>query len=380
MASMRFKQPFTLYLRRLQNGTRVYYYRYYDADGRRSGGRSTGQAHKALALKYVLELIKSGRLDSPQETTFGSYAENWWVWGKCSYLESQATRGQTLSRRYAEVQRGFLVNHVLPEFEKLKLSAIKPYHIEKWLKILKDSGLSSASVQHCYGVLRLMMSEAKRLGYLAVNPVEAVKPIHLTQRVRGILSLDEARQLFDENKFSEYWQTEIGFTCCLVAATSGAREGECIALRTEDIFDGFVRIQHSWDHKFGLKETKTKQIREVPIPAKTQRWLSRLTASRPAGFVFSTNNGASPVYYKPIVAELYEALNRMGISENERKLRNVTFHSFRHFFNSALRGKVPDAKLQRLTGHQTQQMVERYTHFRLDDFQDVRAIQEELAI
>ena len=377
---MRFRQPFTLYRRKLQDGTRVYYFRTYDADGRRTGGRSTGQTHKALALKYVLELARTGRLDSPHEQTFGTYAENWWVWGVCSYLESQETRGKTLSRRYAEVQRGFLVNHVLPEFEKLKLSGIKPYHIEKWLKGLKDSGLSSASVQHCYGVLRLMMGEAKRLGHLAVNPVEAVKPIHLTQRVRGILSLDEARLLFDENKFSTYWQTEIGFVCNLLSATTGAREGECIALRSQDIFDGYIRIEHSWDHKYGLKETKTKLVREVPIPAKTQRWLTRLTANRPAGFVFSTNNGASPVYYKPIVAELYEALNRMKITETERKLRNITFHSWRHFYNSMLRGRVPDAKLQRLTGHQTQQMTERYTHFRLDDFDDVLAIQEELAI
>ena len=376
---MRFKQPFTLYLRRLQNGTRVYYYRYYSEDGRRSGGRSTGQTHKALALKYVLELIKMGRLDSPHEITFGIYAENWWVWGKCSYLESQATRGKTLSRRYAEVQRGFLVNHVLPEFEKLKLSGIKPYHIERWLKSLKDSGLSSASVQHCYGVLRLMLGEAKRLGHLAVNPVQAVRPILLTQRVRGILTLDEARELFDENKFSEYWQTEIGFVCSLLAATSGAREGECVALRVQDIFDGYIRIEHSWDHKYGLKETKTKQTREVPIPAKTSRWLHRL-ASKSPGFVFSTNNGASPVYYKPIVAELYEALNRMKITETERKLRNITFHSWRHFYNTMLRGRVPDAKLQKLTGHRTQAMTERYSHFTLNDFDDVRAIQEELAI
>ena len=377
---MRFKQPFTLYRRQLRDGTRVYYYRYYTGDGHRAGGRSTGQTTKAQALKYVLELIRTGRLDSPHEITFGTYAENWWVWGRCSYLEGQATRGKTLSRRYAEVQRGFLVNHVLPEFEKLKLSGIKPYHIEKWLKSLKDSGLSSASVQHCYGVLRLMMGEAKRLGHLAVNPVEAVKPILLTQRVRGILTLEEARELFDENKFSTYWQTEIGFVCSLLSATSGAREGECLALRIEDIFDGYIRIEHSWDHKYGMKGTKTKQTREVPIPAKTQRWLTRLAANRPAGFVFSVNGGASPVYYKPLVAELYQALGSMGITEDERKLRNLTFHSWRHFFNSALRGRISDAKLQRLTGHQTQQMVERYTHFRLDDFDDVRAIQEELAI
>jgi hypothetical protein len=33
----------------MKNGVKVYYYRYYDADGRRTGGRSTGQSSKALA-------------------------------------------------------------------------------------------------------------------------------------------------------------------------------------------------------------------------------------------------------------------------------------------------------------------------------------------
>lgn len=43
-------------------------------------------------------------------------------------------------------------------------------------------------------------------------------------------------------------------------------------------------------------------------------------------------------------------------------------------------GKVPDTKLQRLTGHRTQAMTERYSHFRMDDFADVIRIQEEWAI
>lgn len=376
---MRYKQPFTVFLRRMKSGLRVYYYRSYDEQGRRTGGRSTGQTHKAEALKYVLDLIKAGRLNAPHEQTFGTYATDWWVWGKCPYLTSQATRGKNLSRRYAEVQRGFLLNHVLPEFEKVKLSGIKPYHIEKWLMRLKEEGLSSTSIGHCYGVLRLMLGEAKRLGMIATNPVQAVRPILLTQRERGILTLDEARELFNENKFSEYWQTEMAFTCCYLSATTGAREGECLALRTEDIFDGYIRIEHSWDHKYGLKSTKTKQIREVPIPAKTARWLTRLTMNRPTGFVFSVD-GSKPVYYKVITKELYEALGKMGISENERRLRNVSFHSWRHFYNSLLRGRIADAKLRRLTGHLTPSMTERYTHFRREDFADVIQIQEELAI
>jgi len=129
-----------------------------------------------------------------------------------------------------------------------------------------------------------------------------------------------------------------------------------------------------------LKSTKTKQARIVPIPTKAQRWLSRLTTDRQAGFVFSTNDGASPTYYKTITNEFYSALSHIRISNDERRFRNISFHSWRNFYNSLLRGRIPDAKLRRLTGHRTAEMTERYTHYHRGDFADVLAIQEQLSI
>jgi integrase len=48
-----------------------------------------------------------------------------------------------------------------------------------------------------------------------------------------------------------------------------------------------------------------------------------------------------------------------------------------HQFNTYMRGKVDDAKLQQLTGHRTLRMVDNYTHFFLSDFRDVVAVQEQ---
>ncbi len=72
-------------------------------------------------------------------------------------------------------------------------------------------------------------------------------------------------------------------------------------------------------------------------------------------------------------------MEKMGINEDERKVRNITFHSWRHFFNSTMRShNIADSKVQKITGHKTDAMTEHYTHFNIDDFKEVRNLQENI--
>lgn len=67
------------------------------------------------------------------------------------------------------------------------------------------------------------------------------------------------------------------------------------------------------------------------------------------------------------------------ISRDDSRKRNIRFHSWRYWFNTAMRSHaIPDAKLRELTGHQGAEMTERYTSFDLSHYQDVRSIQESL--
>lgn len=152
-----------------------------------------------------------------------------------------------------------------------------------------------------------------------------------------------------------------------------------MALRIEDIHDGYITIANSWDARHGWGATKTKRMREIPLTSKTARWLSRINAGRSAGFVFSFD-GQRPLYYKILDKAFYEALSKIGISEDKRMRRHLTFHGWRHFCNSTLRGKVPDPLLRQLTGHSTEAMTEHYSHFRLEDFKPIVAIEEGLGI
>lgn len=377
---MRYHLPYTLYRRRISGGRRVYYYRFYDVDGQRTMGRSTGETNKAAAHQAVVRLIQEGRLDNNKEITFEEYSTDWWIADRCPYVQSLQMRGKVLTKKYIENQRGYLDNHVLPTFKNMRLSAIRTSHIEKWLRERCQLGMSGSAVNHCHSVLRIMLCEAKRLQLIPSNPIVDVRPVSYKAPTRTILTLEEAKQLLNENKVSELWADEMTYTANLLAATTGMRQGEVLALRIEDIHNGYITVAHSWDSRYeGLKPTKTKRIREIPLTTKTARWLLRITSGRQSGFVFSLN-GERPIYYKIITKAFYEALGKIGITEAERRRRCLNFHSLRHFFNSSMRGKIPDAILRQLTGHSTEEMTEHYSHFRLEDFKPIVVIEESMGI
>ena len=78
-----------------------------------------------------------------------------------------------------------------------------------------------------------------------------------------------------------------------------------------------------------------------------------------------------------IAEALAAALSKIDISDEEPVQRGLTFHAHRHFFNSLMRGKIADFKLQRLTGHRTEAMVEHYTHLDRSDMDDVLKLQSD---
>ena len=172
------------------------------------------------------------------------------------------------------------------------------------------------------------------------------------------------------------------YTLNLLATSTGMRMGEIQGLQTQYVKDEYVQIEHAWIRRYGLSEPKWGSKRPVPLPSKTHRYLKDFIAmspySDPEDLAFWGVDRRKPVDSKKISDELYAAFKNIEISDEQRRARNITFHSWRHFFNSFLKTKVADVKLQRITGHRTQEMTEHYTTFRLEDFQDVLEIQEEI--
>ncbi|MGO9409763.1 MAG: tyrosine-type recombinase/integrase [Spirochaetia bacterium] len=246
-------------------------------------------------------------------------------------------------------------------------------------------GSPPASINHALRCLKVMLKEATRHGIIARDPSAFITGLSEHQAERGILTGEEVRRLFDEKEIFKVWGGDRKhYTLNLLAASTGLRMGELQALPVGGVYESYVNVSQSWERRDGIKQgTKTGPERVVPLPAVTARHLRELIEGspyqKPADLVFYGRDRKTPLSPRAIMDGFYAALDAIEIGEKERQTRRVTFHSHRHFLNTALRSaKVPDALVQRVTGHATQEMTEHYSHFALEDFRDVMKVQERL--
>jgi integrase len=279
--------------------------------------------------------------------------------------------------------RGHLANHVLPYFEDKRLVQITSRNIESWLLALRKQKLSPATINHSLRCLKVMLKEATRHGIIARDPSAFITGLAEKQAERGILNGAEIRRLFDEKTIDRVWGGDWKhFTLNLLAASTGMRMGELQALPVGAVHENYITVSQSWERREGIKTgTKTGPGRMVPLPVQTARHMMEMIASSPYkesdDLVFFGRNRKIPISPRIILAGFYAALNQIGIGADERQGRRITFHSHRHFLNTALRAaRVPDPLVQRVTGHRTQEMTEHYSHFSIEDFKDVLRVQE----
>jgi integrase len=222
------------------------------------------------------------------------------------------------------------------------------------------------------------LREAFRLGKISHNPAQNFRGLANDSKIRGILSSAEMGKLL-----STPWENESYRLAVTIAHQTGARLGEIRALSPDDIELDFehkpvVWIRKSWNVLTGMKGTKTGNIRVVPISEELQGGLLRLFDKNPHGndFIFWGPEPGKPLSEKLIENGFKRQLKNIGIDEKARRARNISFHSLRHAFNSALRGTIPDETLRLATGHADPAMSDHYDHLTDERLAEIRKAQE----
>ena len=377
---MRYREPFTLFLRKLPSGKKIWYYHTYDKNNKRTSAFSTGKKSKTAAKAYCFDLLKQDLLIPIRlsRISFKKYSENWWLWDECEYLNYLKKR-KTISKSYAHTARVMLGKHILPYFEKKYLSDITPYDIEKWLDTFAAKGLSNATANLGLAFLKIMLKEAIRREILSEDPSASILPLKTETVERGVLTQDEVSKLFNPENKNQIWANDIYYHANLLSACTGMRLGEVLAVRGEVLEENHILVDMQYTKNFGLTDTKSHRSRKVIIPEQLMTELKKYSELNSGGYIFSTDGGKLPVYPDTLRRSLFKAFKAIGIEDKQRKERNICFHSWRHYLNTTLRSNnITDGKLRALVGHASSKMTEHYTHFDTDDFKDIQDIQNKI--
>jgi len=271
--------------------------------------------------------------------------------------------GKSYTKGWAQAQRNLLISRIIPEFGDIDIREIYGNKVEAWLLRLKQEGVGTKTLNHLITILRLVFGYALRSHDIEQNPMEHIELFAINSGEKGILSREEINQLFSADTETK-WSSIFHYALNLTAAATGMRLGEILALKYEMVQPYFITVAYSWSDTDHLKCPKNSKTRKIPISENLYRLLHSLNDSRQSSdFIFSY--GKKPIDHKTVYKQFYKALEKIGINKTLRREKNITFHSYRHLFNTLLleSGLAPET-IRLLTGH-TAGMTARYSHVQL---------------
>ena len=199
-------------------------------------------------------------------------------------------------------------------------------------------------------VIRQIINFAKKRDlYSKDNPAMKVK-IKLEDNKRSrFLTKEEARILLDElSKRS----TNV-HDMALLSLYSGLRAGEICNLTWENVM---------WDtERLFVGKTKNGQARFEPMHPLVKEMLKRRQSVDSIGYIFKAQNGEQ---LKEVSDTFQRTVDKLGFNDGITDPRlKIVFHSLRHTYASWLVMNGVDLyTTQKLMGHKSNQMTQRYAH------------------
>jgi integrase len=192
-------------------------------------------------------------------------------------------------------------------------------------------------------------------GTEADKPVTANTMEHLTEKALA--------DIFGEDVRASFTGERAASAKALVQQT-GLAADEYIAI-TRDNLDT-IQNAITLTHRYAIEgiRLKTRMNSEKQIlriePVLTKR-LAVFCGQAPYVFIVGGMERDTPIDFQGMEEKEGKRLTRF-LGEMARRERNVSFHGFRHFFNSTIRGMVSDETLRLQTGHADAKMTDQYDH------------------
>jgi integrase len=198
---------------------------------------------------------------------------------------------------------------------------------------------------------------------LTWDPFLRIKQAPEKLNEKGILSFEEVSALICSPVKSP--QSRLAL---LLGMLCGMRRGEIRGLKWADVQDDVINIKNNWQDLEGIKKPKYGSAGIVPLPASAKDILDGLKKKTyvKEQLVFeSSQYKGKPVSNNFFRYSLKKELISIGISAEEQKRRNITFHSLRHTFITLGRlAGISDLEIQALARHKNSGMMNRSAKYK----------------
>ena len=308
---------------------------------------------------------------------------NFWTPEKSEYIQNKRAHKKTIGDYHCKEMRGMVNRYWLPFFgEEFTVGELTEQYLEDFLQELANFRcLKGATINHARTCGATGLKWLKNKGIIHSNPMANVEAFSKSDaNPRGIPDEKEIKALYELD-----WNNEVMYLAFNLSAFSGLRPGEISGLQVRDIDSekDLITIRHSWHRTGFLKSTKNNLIRKVPVAHNIILRLlvqaQRCPGANEETFVFWSKAND----YKPFLPPYYddgffEALHKIGVSEEERKERNIDFYSLRHFCATYLANMTDMRNVQAVLGHTTPAMTKHYANHMTDEhFDSIRDIFEQ---
>lgn len=252
--------------------------------------------------------------------------------------------------------------HVEPYFSGWRLDAITPRDVQQFITSLskkriprkqldKNAGtkvMATSTLVSCVKVLGRLFNYAVEVGmYNGENPVRRVSLPKFNNQVTNPLTDDELQRLLATLDNWPNRMAALAFELCLI---TGKRTGEVFRLTWDQV------DLHNLEIRFAIKSQVRGDYQWLPISGRMEEIIvkAKQLATAETPLVFHTKTGKR-IHYRAIWLRL----------KSTAELRDeIRPHDLRHTFASRLAssGQVDIYTIQKLLGHKTISMTQRYAH------------------
>lgn len=287
-------------------------------------GRTKTEVRKKL--KAAIARVDDGAPVRDAEASVGKWLAEWRV----TALEA-STRKVTTKRNYAALSRKHLE---ADPFGGIPLGRLRASDVDRLMLQMRDAGYADATRQRVFNVLRIALSDAKRDGLIARNPMDDMHQPKVERKEAVFLSPADTRRVLEASEGSRY------HAVLSTIAALGLRKGEALALTWDDVdLDaGTLRVRGTLsriDKRLVVTEPKTAKSRRtlalspgMVFLLSVHRDLQQIERERAgnqwveSGHVFTTELGG-PLEPSNVLRALKAAAEKAGVE-------GVTVHTLRH--------------------------------------------------